>query len=108
MKEQIYPFLVCILFGVAGGALYEVFACIYRPFKHRAVRIAADLLFSAVFSVAFVAASVWLGFPAFRFYMLLGCLAGFFLYQKSLHKIVAFFARMLYNGIEHLRKDKKL
>ena len=110
--DQFYIFLVCAVYGVFSGVIYDVIYCAVLPFKKRWVKIAGDLLFSAVFIVLYIFLSLLFSFPAFRLYMFLGCAVGFYLYLKSFHKIVAFFALKVYNRIQtkisNTKKDKKV
>ena len=111
MTEQFRVFLLCVLCGLVGGALYDVLFCAAYPFKKRAVKIGADVLFCVLFAGLYLVVSVHFRMPPLRLYSFLGCVAGFFLYWKSFHKIVAFFAEKVYNSyIKQLRKrrDRKL
>ena len=109
--DQFYIFLVCAVYGVFSGIIYDVFYCAVLPFKRSWVKIAGDLLFSAVFILLYIFLSLLFSFPAFRLYMFLGCLLGFYLYLKSFHKIVAFCAIKVYNKIRAkigtTKRDKK-
>ena len=80
-----------------GGAIYEFFRLPRILFPKLPLRIALDLLFSVCFSALFLLISVKNGFPGFRSYMFLGILAGFLLYAKTFHKIVAIPIKMVYN-----------
>lgn len=106
--DQFYIFLVCAVFGIFSGAVYDLFYCATFPFKKSWVKITGDVMFSLVFILLYVFASLLFSFPAFRLYMLLGCAFGFYLYLKSFHKIVAFSVRKVYNKICSTRKDKKV
>ena len=98
--DQFYIFLVCALYGVLSGAIYDVIYCAVLPFKKSWVKIAGDLLFSVIFIALYIFLSLLFTFPAFRLYMFLGCALGFYLYLKSFHKIVAFLAGKVYNKIQ--------
>ncbi len=108
MKEQIFCILVCALFGVSGGALYDVFSLPYRATRLRALRCISDALFCVGFGILFLLLSVRLRLPDLRAYMFFAILAGFFLYLKSFHKIVAFFVGIVYNRIGKIRKGKRV
>lgn len=95
--SQFYAFLVCVLTGAAGGALYDVFRLIPVPKKPPFFRMIADGLFSLLFAAGYLAVSLLSGLPSLRFYTFLGCVAGFVLYLKSLHKFLAFITIKLYN-----------
>ena len=106
--DQFYIFLVCAVYGVFSGVIYDVIYCAVIPFKKSWVKIAGDLLFSAIFIALYIFLSLLFSFPAFRLYMFLGCAVGFYLYLKSFHKIVAFFALKVYNKIQaKISTDKK-
>lgn len=106
--NQIYIFLVCVTCGIAGGVLYDALYCIRYPFQSKWVKIVTDTLFFILFAGIYLFVSVLFELPSLRFYMFLGCIAGLFLYLKSFHKIVAFFARKVYNGITKRRKDRSV
>ncbi len=106
--DQFYIFLICAAFGIFSGIIYDVFYCATLPFKRSWVKIAGDVAFSLVFIGLYLFVSLMFSFPAFRLYMFLGCLFGFYLYLKSFHKIVAFSAAKVYNKICSTKKDKKV
>lgn len=100
------------MIGFLGGVLYEVFSLIRKCFgcphgKNKAVGIATDICFCLLFVCFCTAAGYALAFPDFRTYMWLGYLFGGILYLKSLHKIIAFFEKVCYNGINKLIKKAK-
>ena len=105
--DQFYIFLVCVTCGIASGVFYDVMYCAVLPFKKQWVKITGEILFSVLFTVFYLFVSLLFGFPAFRIYMFLGCAAGFYLYLKSFHKIVAFFANKVYNKVCSTKNDKK-
>lgn len=106
--DQFYIFLVCAAFGIFSGVIYDVFYCATLPFKKSWVKIAGDVVFSLVFIFCYIFVSLLFSFPAFRLYMFLGCVVGFYLYLKSFHKIVAFFAAKVYNKLCTTKEDKKV
>ncbi len=106
--SQFYIFLICILIGAAGGLLYDAVALLRAPFSARPVRWISDGLFCILFAAVFLVVSVALELPSVRFYMFLGLLAGFALYLKSLHKIVAFITKKVYNIFKKLRKEQRI
>ena len=108
--SQFYIFLLCAAAGAAGGVLYDCLSLLRAPAflrKFRAVRWGTDALFCILFTVGFLALSAAFLFPPLRFYMCLGILAGFGLYSKSLHKILAFLAKKMYNIYKYPRKVQK-
>lgn len=113
---QIYIFIICLFCGVLSGIVYDVLyiaRCILcgvnsaaYTVKDRIFIIICDLLYCLVFAAGFIFISVLFGFENLRFYMLLGCAAGAFIYLKSFHIIVAFLMRKVYN-ITKARKERK-
>ena len=97
-------FLVCILFGAGGALLYDLLpaARLKAP-----LRYFLDAAFCIACGALFLCLSVWLALPSPRWYYAAGVAAGFALYSKSLHKIVAIIAEKLYNtGKKRKRKMK--
>ena len=105
--DQFFTFLVCALCGLAGGIIYDFFYVLRTFFCVRWMRILCDIAFCVLFSGMYLFVSVMMGLPGIRFYTVLGCLLGLILYLKSLHKIIAFFAKKVYNGIKQLPKGHK-
>ena len=105
--DQLYLFLLCILLGAACGIVYDFFFLIRSFLRFRPVRIVCDILFCLCFGGAYLVFSVALGFPSLRFYFILGLFCGLFLYLKSFHKTVAFFADKVYNRITVVWKGRK-
>lgn len=105
--DQFFTFLVCFLCGVGGGLIYDFFFLVRSVLRMRWVRIVSDVAFCIVFAGLYLFVSVMMGLGALRFYTALGCLSGLILYLKSLHKIVAFFAEKVYNGVKKLPKVHK-
>ncbi|MCI9504334.1 MAG: hypothetical protein HFE26_02925 [Clostridia bacterium] len=106
--NQIFIFLVCVTSGLVGGIFYDILYLIRYPFRAKWVKITVDALFFVLFAGIYLFVSVLFELPTLRVYMFLGCLAGLFLYLKSFHKIVAFFAQKVYNGINRIREEAKL
>lgn len=103
--DRFFIFLVCVAVGAAGGVFYEFFYLLRTFFRMRWVQIAGDILFCILFGALYLFVSVMMGLEHVRLYSLAGCLCGLFLYLKSFHKIVAFFAEKVYNGIREVRKE---
>ena len=102
--QPLYIILACMSAGAAAGILYEG-NCLLRFFcPQKGAAIAADLAFFCLFACTYAAASALFRLPAFRLYMGAAALAGFFLYLESLHRILAFLAKRLYNTVRSGRK----
>lgn len=104
--SQFYIFLVSVACGLAGGVLYDGFHLLCVFFRARWVRIVCDALFVVAFGGLYLLVAVSVGFPAPRFYIALGCVSGLLLYLISFHKIVAFFAKKVYNRIRRMREAR--
>lgn len=119
---QIFIFIICMFCGILSGIVYDVlyvarcFVCgtdkSAYTVKDKIFLIVADVLYCLVFAVGFVFVSVMFDFSSLRVYMLLGCLAGAFVYLKSFHIIVAFLINKAYNKFtkfkeKHVEKRKK-
>ena len=105
--DQIFVFLVAATCGVVCGAIYDLFCLLRAPFPQRPVTVVSDIFFGGVCGVVWLAVAAGCKFESLRLYHLLACLLGFAVYRKSLHKIVAFFAKKLYNKIKQLRRGRK-
>lgn len=106
--NEFFVFLVCVTCGIAGGFLYDFLYCVRYPFQAKWVRYVFDALFWVLFAGIYLFVAVMTGMPSLRFFTFLGCIGGLFLYLKSFHKIVAFFARKVYNAITKRRKDRNV
>lgn len=111
---QIFIFLVCALCGVVSGVVYDVLyvaRCIVcgvngkkYTVKDKIFTFLCDVIYFIVFALMFIFTSVLFEFYQIRLFMLLGALFGAFIYIKSLHIIVAFFVKKVYNIINTKRK----
>lgn len=106
---QLKEFCLVLLFGVAGGVLYELFRLPKRARERAWVRIALDILFCLAFAAGYVFFVLSTGLPAFRVYHAAALILGLFLYEKTFHKTVAFFAQRVYNAAykEIIRKKER-
>lgn len=95
--NQLYVFFCCVLSGVVSGVVYDILYLVKQFAKGKAVAVSLDALFFIVFAGIYIFISVMFALPSFRPYMFFGCLAGLLLYLKSMHRILAFFVKTLYN-----------
>lgn len=113
---QFYIFLICLFCGVISGVVYDVLYvarsllcgvnCEVYTVKDKIFTIICDILYCLVFAAGFIFVSVMFDFENLRFYMLLGCALGAFIYLKSFHIIVAFFVNKAYNIFITKRSSK--
>lgn len=106
-----------MLCGVLSGVVYDVlyiartFVCGVDKQKYTVKDVVftciCDLVYFAVFAAAFIFVSVTFEFYAIRLYMLAGCALGAFIYLKSLHQIIAFCIKKVYNSIAKVKKPKR-
>lgn len=106
---QIFIFLVCTMCGVVSGVVYDVFyiarvfVCGTEPkaytVKDRIFTCVCDVLYFAIFTAMFLFCSYLFDFYQIRLYMIIGSALGALLYLKSVHIILAFFVKKVYNGI---------
>lgn len=106
---QIFIFLTCALCGVISGVIYDILY-IARAFvcglnkskftvKDKIFTCLCDLIYFVAFSAMFIFTSVCFEFYSIRLYMLVGCALGALIYLKSLHLIIAFLVRKVYNKL---------
>jgi len=100
-------FGACCVTGLFGGLLYEVFRPLHRVRKSLFLCVLADLIFSLIFTACYLLIATECSFPNLRWYMPTGILLGFLLYEKSLHKILAFLTEKLYNKIKHFLQKRR-
>lgn len=100
-------FCILLLFGYAGGLFFELF----RPFGQKdnrsILRFLLDALFCVLFAVGYIFFALQQRLLPFRLYHGAALLLGIFLYEKTLHKTVAFFAQKVYNAIKKQITRKK-
>lgn len=110
---QIFIFLTCALCGVISGVVYDILY-IARAFvcgldkakftlKDKIFTCLCDLIYFIAFSAMFIFTSVCFEFYTIRLYMLIGCALGALIYLKSLHFIIAFLVRRVYNRIRKIK-----
>ncbi len=110
---QIFIFLTCALCGVCSGIVYDVLY-VARAFvcgtdkarftvKDKIFTCICDLIYFAVFAAMFVFTSVTFEFYSIRLYMLIGCALGAIIYLKSIHLIIAFLIKKVYNSIAKVK-----
>lgn len=110
---QVFIFLTCALCGVSSGVVYDVLY-IARAFvcgvnvrnltvKDKIFTCICDIIYFLVFAVMYVFISVCFEFYEIRWYMIFGCALGAIIYFKSLHVIIAFLIKKVYNRVN---KDK--
>lgn len=106
---QFFIFLTCLLVGISSGLVYDllyaarIFVCgtdkTAYTIKDKIMTIVCDLVYFCVFAAMFVFTSVLFEFYELRLYMLIGCALGAIIYLKSLHILIAFMLKKVYNVI---------
>lgn len=105
---QAHAFFVCAALGYLFGTCSAPLCLVGYPFP-RGVKIALQLLFCLACAAVYPFLAIRIGLPPLRLYLIAALAAGFFLYWKSLRKIVAFSAEKVYNKVAGVirRKRKK-
>lgn len=105
---QFYQFILAITIGLCSGILYEG-NCICRFYcKNRIVIIFVDIAFFLLFAVSYMLFATIYFLPNFRIYIAVGCLLGFLIYYKSIHKILAILAKKCYSKYKSYISRRKL
>ena len=114
---QLFIFLTCVLCGIFSGIVYDVlyvarsFVCGIDKKKYtvkdKIFTFLCDLIYFAAFAAAFVFLSVTFEFYSIRLYMLVGCALGALIYLKSLHLIIAFCVKKVYNKFTKVKTTRK-
>ncbi len=105
--------MTCMLCGVTSGVVYDVlyiarvFVCglnkQHYSVKDKIFTVICDILYFIIFALMFVFISVCFEFYRLRLYMFIACAAGAIIYLKSLHVIIAFLIKKVYNKINKRR-----
>ncbi len=113
---QIFIFLSCALCGVCSGVVYDVlyvartFVCgldkAKFTLKDKIFTCICDLIYFAVFAAMFIFTSVTFEFYSIRLYMLAGSAIGALIYLKSIHLIIAFLIKKVYNNIAKVKLSR--
>ncbi|MBO4989278.1 MAG: hypothetical protein J6D37_02990 [Clostridia bacterium] len=96
MIEGVYFACVSMAAGVIGGALSEPLFLVREAFRGKG-KLLFDLLSVMVILFPYLFLATFAHFPDFRYYFWLFSLFGGLIYRKSIHRIVAFLAKRLYN-----------
>lgn len=111
-KNQFTVFCFCVLIGVIGGFIYELFAflrwiCGCERGKNKILSIVFDFLFFVCFAIFSIISMFLLDFSGFRIYMWWGFALGGLLYSKTLRRIVAFLENVCYNVFRRIVNKAK-
>ena len=104
--NQFHYFALACSLGICCGLVYDVLYLFTGYLKSPITAGIRDFLFFPIMLVLYVHYANSFNFPSFRVYLAIASLIGFYLYLKSFHKVVAFFANKGYNFIG--RSFKKL
>lgn len=96
---QIWEVFACVLAGILSGIACEPFFAINYCANSKIVRIITDVLCAILFGAIFLLICICFHLSDFRIYMAMSIVVGFMLYKISIHRILAFFAKRLYNKI---------
>lgn len=106
--NQLLYFIICLSFGYLFGitsAIFDLFCVI----NNKIIDCVCVILRYILFAICFVLCKNYYNLPNIRLYMPLCALCGFALYKKTLYKIIAIYAKKLYNKtITKLLKRRKI
>lgn len=105
-KNQFFVFIACIAYGALSGGLFSIFSVVKFFIKVKSVKTIIDVLTFIIAGLGYVFYGYKLEFPDFRLYMAVGVFIGIFAYFKSLHILLAKYAKKFYNRIE-IKKSKR-
>ncbi len=111
---DLFIFLTYITLGIYSGILYDILyivrvvVCgIYRgqlSFKDKIFTAVCDFVYFIFLAIAFIFLCVLFCIDTLRLYMFVALVLGVALYLKSVHIIVAFFVKRVYN----IKKTRRL
>ncbi|MCQ2387653.1 MAG: hypothetical protein MJ066_04335 [Clostridia bacterium] len=104
-KNQFYIFIACIAIGGLFGVLFSL-SKVFKKIPIKTVGIITDVFSFVLTGVGFVFLSSVLDFPSLRFYMILGVIAGIFLYMRSFDIMLAKICKKAYNIIKRNKRIK--
>lgn len=96
---QIWEVFSCLLAGILSGIVCEPFFAVNYCMNRKIIHIIADILCAIVSAATFILICICFRISDFRIYMALSMIVGFLLYKISIHRILAFFGKRLYNKI---------
>ena len=96
---QIWEVTACLLAGILCGIVCEPFFAVQYASAQKTVRIVTDIFCAVLSGAVFLAVSAAFRLGNFRIYMAVSIFVGFALYEISIHRILAFFGKRLYNKI---------
>lgn len=115
---QAFILLTCILCGAVSGILYDVLYVARiivcgvdkrnYTVKDKIFTFFCDLIYFAVFALAFVYMCVCFDFYELRLFMLVGLALGLVIYLKSLHLCIAFLIKKVYNNLNRRIRRKRV
>lgn len=110
----VFTFFICMGCGLASGVVYDVFYVVrcticgtqWQKYSPKDVLFTAvcDVLYFAILSVMFLFTTNLFHFYGLRAYMFIGCVLGVLLYLKSIHFLIAFLVKKVYNQYESKRR----
>ena len=106
--NQFYFFIQSVFIGVVTAFLYEPISFLKTFIKNVIIANGIDVLFAVVPFLLYLNLSLAFSFPCFRLYMFLGVVLGFFIENKSFHKMLAKVYFVVYNKtISFIRRKNR-
>ena len=105
--NQFFLFTACFAFGGISGVLFSISSCVKFFIKNLFLKSLPDVLIFLIVAILFVEYSYLMNFSDIRIYMFIGVFAGIFTYFKSLHILLAKFAKKYYNIIKQKAIERR-
>lgn len=106
-ENQLLYFIICLSFGYIFGIISAIFDVLCE-INNTILNCICVILRYILFAFCFVLCKNIYNLPNIRLYMPLCALCGFTLYKKTLYKIIAIYAKKLYNKAIKLLKRRKI
>ena len=101
LTQQCMFFLWSVVLGIVTGILYDVFRIIRIAFRHNAVMVFfEDILFCMMTSCMLILMIFCANYGIVRWFSVMGCAAGFFIYLETAGKAVVGAAEMIIDFIK--------
>lgn len=94
---QIWEVFACMVAGILSGIVCESFFVVAYCVDRKIVRIITDIFCAVLSGAVFILTCIYFRLSDFRIYMAVSIFVGFILYEISIHRILAFFGKRLYN-----------
>lgn len=100
LQKQIVNTLIALLIGGVLGVVYDIFRVVRLiGFKNRIIVFFEDIIFFLIATITMFSYYMQITYGKFRIYPLLFAIIGFFVYYKTIGKLVFFIIKKIYDLI---------